>query len=160
MSVFVSISKASKYLGKSSSYLRHLEATGVLIPDEYTSGGHRRYSMDTLKRFAEALEGTGVCGVFLGLPDLDFPAGHEKQLRSRMYQKLMGMGFVGLEDLTPSIYDGGFYTNLPKILSFIARPDVTGLAVSNQEVIPTDAFQAVMNTCSVFNVQLHLLMVR
>lgn len=157
---FVSISKASKYLGKSPSYLRHLEEQGVLIPDEHTSGGHRRYSLETLNRFLEALEGSGVCGVFLGMPDLDFPSGHADQLRSRMYQKLMGMGFVGLEDITPSIYDGSFYSNGPRLMEFISRPDVAGLAIPNHEVIPQEALAMLLNTCSVFNVQVHLLMLK
>lgn len=153
MQNLISISKASKYLGKSASYLRQLEENGVLIPTEYTTGGHRRYSIEALDQFQKAMESSGVCGVFLGIPDLDFPASHADQMRAKLYQRLMGMGFVGLEDVTPTIYDGNFYSVLPKLLTFATRNDVTCIAVSSAEVIPQESLSTLLFTCARFDVQ-------
>lgn len=155
MKNLINIGKAAKYVGRSPSYLRQLEESGVLLPDEHTSGGHRRYSVESLNQFLESLEGRGVCGVFLGVPDLDFPASHAVSLRSKLYQRLMGMGFVGLEDLTPTIYEGGFYSVFPRLLEHIGRADVTGIAISSHEVIPAEALLPLLNSCSVHGVDVH-----
>lgn len=153
----LNIGKASKYIGRSPSYLRQLEQSGVLLPDEHTAGGHRRYSLATLDQFLSSISTQGVCLTFLGIPDADFPAEYRKKLQPRLNQILMGMGFIALEDFTPSIYEGGFYSALPKILTRATDPDVTAIAFANHQVLPLEAFSAVMETCLAHSVRVHFL---
>lgn len=157
MANFLNIGKASKYIGRSPSYLRQLEQTGALIPDEYTAGGHRRYSLETLDQFLSSLSTQGVCLTFLGIPDTDFPADYKHRLLPRLNQILMAMGFMAIEDFTPSIYEGGFYSLLPKLLTRVTGPDVTALAFANHQVLPAEAFSAVMETCLAHSVRVHFL---
>lgn len=157
MTNFLNIGKASKYIGRSPSYLRQLEQTGALIPDEHTAGGHRRYSLATLDQFLSSISTQGVCLTFLGIPDTDFPADYRKTLQPRLNQTLMGMGFMALEDFTPSIYEGGFYSLLPKLLARVTDPDVTALAFANHQVLPSEAFPAVMEICLAHAVRVHFL---
>ena len=48
----LSISEASIYLGVSSCTLRRWDKSFKLIPDSLTPGGHRRYSISSLKTFS------------------------------------------------------------------------------------------------------------
>ena len=50
----LSISAASSYLGVSISTLRRWDREGYFAPDYVTLGGHRRYSISSLKQFCKA----------------------------------------------------------------------------------------------------------
>lgn len=50
MSKLISIGHASKMLGVTIQTLRNWEKRGLLIPDEYTKGGQRRYKLESLKK--------------------------------------------------------------------------------------------------------------
>lgn len=49
MKKLLSIGEAAKALGVTTTTMRNWDKNGMLHPDEYTSGGDRRYSIDTLR---------------------------------------------------------------------------------------------------------------
>ena len=153
MDTTVSIGKAAQYVGRSPSYLRLLDESGVLAPDSKTSGGHRRYSVASLDQFLASLASTGVCLVYLGIPDLDFPSPHTQKLRERCFQSLVAMGFVGLEDVTPPATEGDFYKILPALISNFSKPGVSRIAISHSECIPMEAQSTLLSTAAAFGVQ-------
>lgn len=59
----LTIGQAATYLGCSPTHLRELEQSGILVPDQRTSGGHRRYSLERLEQYKrEGFTATGaVC---------------------------------------------------------------------------------------------------
>jgi hypothetical protein len=111
------IGKASKYIGQSPSNPRQLEQTGAPNPDTYTAGGHRRYSFKTIDQLLSSSSTRDSCLTFLRIPDTDFPADDKNRLLARLNQVLIGMCLSACEDYTPSIYEGGLYTLLPKLLT-------------------------------------------
>jgi len=51
MKKLLSIGEAAKALGVTTTTMRNWDKNGMLHPDEYTRGGDRRYSIDTLRNF-------------------------------------------------------------------------------------------------------------
>lgn len=51
MKKLLSIGRAAKALGVTTTTMRNWDKNGMLHPDERTRGGDRRYSLDTLRNF-------------------------------------------------------------------------------------------------------------
>ena len=56
--MYLSISEASIFLGVSCCTLRRWDKSKKLQPDSHTAGGHRRYSVATLKVFSGEVLGS------------------------------------------------------------------------------------------------------
>ena len=58
--MYLSIGEASIHLGVSCCTLRRWDKSSKLTPDSHTPGGHRRYSISSLKDFSGAGAGAGA----------------------------------------------------------------------------------------------------
>lgn len=155
--VTFSIGKAARYLGKSPSYLRLLDTHNILKPSERTNGGHRRYTRSALDSFQSNVSKEGVCLYYRGIPDNDYPASLGEDLLQRGYQQLMGMGLLALEDATAPAFTKDFFSYLPDLLRQIDRADVTRLAISHVEIIPSEALATLCQCCAAVGIQVYFL---
>lgn len=82
----VGIGEAARHLGTTPRALRHYESLGLLTPPELSSGGHRRYSPDSISQARKvlALRALGVPLTDIGaVLDGDNPAGVAAILHSQ-----------------------------------------------------------------------------
>lgn len=136
----MTIGQAAAFLGCSPGHLRDLEQNGILVPDQRTKGGHRRYSLARLQLYLK--EGFSATGAVCCYGDPRSPEFERNKTRALSYCRNRSIrsvhtcsssgswngGTAVLVELLGMI-DGGSVRTLVLVDALSYSPDVLGTII-------------------------------
>lgn len=157
--MYLSISAAAYYLGVSISTLRRWHNDEILIPDFLTPGGHRRYSVHSLKEFVgEEIANIDKKPVIYGrVSSHDQKADLERQIERLVAhcQK------IGIEDpLIIKDLGSGLKYNKPglnKLLKLILNGQISVLFLHHKDRLLRFGSELIFNMCDYMKIKVIIL---
>ena len=159
----LSISAAASYLGVSISTLRRWHQEEYLIPDYLTLGGHRRYSISSLKMFIKESDETSrelpskLTVLYARVSSSDQRQDLARQSsRLKEYAKKQGFSHtISLEDLGSGI--NYKKPGLNKLLKLLLNEQVDRLVLHHKDRLLRFGSELIFKICKFLNVEVIIL---